>query len=124
MRGVKTRTSLRQRLYCGDYRFGSIYNLTNIANSGNNDMMSTTIHLQIPKNWIESQMKDFPGSTWIVMKGLEEKEKVSLFCIGYQYKKMKALLFLTTKGAGKLSYGKPYEAQLLDKFCNCASIMW
>ena len=62
-------------------------------------------------------MSDMPGGTWIVMEGIDEKEDLSLICIGYKYNK-KTLLFFMTKGAGTTEKGKQYEAIFPDKFGN------
>ena len=54
----------------------------------------------------------------IVLGGRDEKEEVPLVCIGYKYKKKKTLVFLTTKGAGSIEKGEPYEARFPDNYEN------
>ena len=61
-------------------------------------------------------MKNFPGDTWIVMKGCSEKEDVPLVCVGYKYNLKKVLVFLSTKGARSTQPGEHYLAKFPYKF--------
>ena len=68
--------------------------------------------------WLEEQMKDFPGGTWIVLKG-RTKKLIDLITIGYKYNKKKVLIFVLTKGAGSTKAGgTPYEARYTNAFGN------
>ena len=63
-------------------------------------------------------MKNYPGGTWIVLKGHAEKENEDLIAIGYKYNKKTVLMFVCTVGAGSTAAGDPYEARFPDKFGN------
>jgi len=80
-------------------------------------MMVKTAHSRSPKNWLEKDMKDIPGVTWIVMEG-KTSEGVDLVCIGYKYNKKKVLTFFMKKGAGSTKAVKPYEAKYNDAHGN------
>ena len=46
-----------------------------------------TDHAWFPKKFLEDQMKDMPGSCWILMEGREIKKQVDLVAMGYNYNK-------------------------------------
>ena len=77
-----------------------------------------TAHARSPKKYLDENMKDCPGGTWITMEGRCNKDGVDLICIGYTYTKNKVLTFVLTKGADATTHGEPYEARLPDKFGN------
>lgn len=49
-------------------------------------MIVKRAHSRIPKKFLEEEMKDYPGGTWISLESVPEKEGVSLVCISYKYK--------------------------------------
>ena len=51
--------------------------------------------------------------SWIVMEGRVEKEGVHLVAICYKYNKSKVLVFISSKEAGSIVHGEPYEARFL-----------
>ena len=61
-----------------------------------------------PKKYLELTMLDYPGGTWLVLKGKTHKN-VELLCIGYKYNFKKVLTFVATQGAGSTLAGKPYQ---------------
>ena len=74
-----------KRCFYGNSWFGSVKAISNIAKTGHHAvMMIKTSHLHSPKKWLEKTMSNMPGGTWIVMEGINEKEKLPLICIGYK----------------------------------------
>ena len=67
-------------------------------------MVIKNAHTRSPKKFFEEHMADMPGGTWIVMEGHATRENVDLILIGYKYNKRKVMTFVTTKGAGKISF--------------------
>ena len=107
----------RGRLFTGDSWFGSVKCVANIKKMGCDAIMQVkTAHSRCPKEFLENEMKDMPGGTWITMEGRAEKEEVDLVCVGYKYNKSKVLVFVTSKGAGSTAPGEPYEG-------NCAFLI-
>ena len=99
--------------------FGLVKTTANIGQSGNNAvMMVKTAHARSPKKWLEEQMEEFPGGTWIVLEGRVQPEDIDLISIGYKYNKKKVLTFIATKGAGSTNAGELYETRFPDKFGN------
>ena len=109
----------RQWVFYADSWFGSVKTVANIGKSGNHAvMMVKTAHARSPKKWLEEQMEEFLGGTWIVLEGRVQPEDIDLISIGYKYNKKKVLTFIATKGAGSTDAGEPYEARFPDKFGN------
>ena len=77
-----------------------------------------TVHRRCPKEFLEREMKDMPGGTWVVLEGRAKKEGLDLVTIGYKYNKKKVLVFLFNRGAGSTAPGEPYEARFPDAFGN------
>ena len=98
----------RQWVFYADSWFGSVKTVANIGKSGNHAvMMVKTAHARSPKKWLEEQMEEFPGGTWIVLEGRVQPEDIDLISIGYKYNKKKVLTFIATKGAGSTDAGEP-----------------
>ena len=109
-------------LFFADSWFGSIKAVSEVCKLGHHACFNIKNgHSRVPRAFLEDQMKDFPGGTWIVLEGHAEKEDVDLVCIGYKYNKKKVLIFVTTKGAGSTNPGEPYVARFPDKFGNVCS---
>ena len=108
-----------QELWLGDSWFGSVKTVTHLATNNKYAIMHIkTAHRRCPKAFLEKQMQDMPGGTWIVLEGRAVKEGVDLVSIGYKYNKKKVLVFLFNKGAGSTAPGEPYEARFPDAFGN------
>ena len=96
------------RLFCGDSRFGSVNTACKVRILGHHACFAIkTVHSRAPKIFLEETMKDFPGGTWIVMKGCAEKEDIPLICIGYKNNLKKVLVL-------------PYLAKFLTNLTMCA----
>ena len=61
-------------------------------------MVIKTAFARSPKKWLENEMQDYPGGTWIVLEG-RTKNNVNLITIGYKYNTKKVMIFIMTKGA-------------------------
>ena len=109
----------KPKLFLGDSWFGSVKTAANVARSGHHGIFIVkTAHSRSPKKFLEETMADMPGGTWIVLEGRAEKEGVDLVSLGYKYNCKKVLTFVFTKGAGKTSPGKPYQARFPDIYGN------
>lgn len=107
------------KLFLGDSWFGSVNACAAISKAGHHGVfMVKTSHSRTPKKFLEENMKDFPGGTWVTLTGKTEHEGVELVCIGYKYNKKSVLTFISTRGAGSTKEGEPYEARFPDKFGN------
>ena len=71
-------------------------------------------HGRLPKAWLEEQMSNFPGRTWIF--GGTDKKHADLLCIGYKYNKSKVMTFIATTGASSTVAGWSYQAGFPDVF--------
>ena len=105
------------RVFYGDSWFGSVKAAVEVAKQGHHAcFLVKTGHSKSPKKFLEEEMKDFPGGTWITLKATVEG--VDLVSIGYKYNKKKVLTFVCTKGAGSSKHGVPYVAKFPDTFGN------
>ena len=79
-------TSSQKCCYFGDGLFGSVRAVAAVGQPGHHACMAVkTAHTRSPKAWLEEEMKEYPGGTWIVLEGRMESEVVDLICIGYKY---------------------------------------
>jgi hypothetical protein len=107
----------RQRLFLGDSWFGSLKTVKSIMRNGHHGVfVIKTAHSRSPKKFLDKQMKDMPGGTWIVLETTTDEER--LFCVGYKYNKKNVLIFMCSRGAGSTEPGVPYEARFPDKYGN------
>lgn len=106
-----------KNIFFGDSWFGSVKVAAQVKKRGGHCCMNVkTSTKHSPKKWIDEKMKEYPGGTWIVLKGQFQGE--DLYFIGYKYNKRKILSFVFTSGAGTVEPGAPYEARFPDKFGN------
>jgi len=107
----------RKSIFMADSWFGSVKVAAEVQKRGQHCCMNVKTNTKhSPKRWIDNKMKDFPGGTWITLKGEYQDEE--LYFIGYKYNKRKILSFVFTSGAGTVEPGVPYEAKFPDKFGN------
>ena len=82
-------------------------------------MMVKTAHSRYPRKFLNDNMMDFPGGTWVTMRGKCKRSGVELVAIGYKYNSKKVLTFITTVGAGSTEKGEnPYKMKYNDEFGN------
>ena len=77
-----------------------------------------TAHARFPKKFLEKEMKEMPGGTWITMEGTCGRTGTRLVAMGYKYNKKKVLQFVITRGAGSTEKGFPYHAKYNDEYGN------
>ena len=81
--------------------------------------MVKTAHSRYPRKFLNDNMMDFPGGTWVTMRGKCKRSGVELVAIGYKYNSKKVLTFITTVGAGSTEKGEnPYKMKYNDEFGN------
>ena len=73
-------------------------------------------HSRSLKKFLDNEMKDMPGGTWIVLEATIDDEIV--FCVGYKYNKKNVLIFMCSRGSGSTDAGVSYEARFPDKYGN------
>ena len=77
-----------QEIWLGDSWFGSVKTVTHLARNNKYAIMNIkTAQRRCPKAFLEQQMQDMPGGTWIVLEGRAVKEGVDLVSIRYKYNK-------------------------------------
>ena len=74
-------------------------------------MIVKTGHSRSSKKNLEEKAKYLPGWTWIIMEEKPVIEEVPLVCICYKYDEKIVLIFLMTRGVGKITDDKLYEAR-------------
>ena len=115
---IKHVGSASNSFFMGDSWFGSVKIAAEIAKQDQNccfNVKTSTKHS--PKKWLDETMKDYPGGTWVTLKGTFND--TSLYFIGYKYNKRKVLTFVFTPGAGTIQKSdKPYEARYPDNYGN------
>ena len=106
-------------LYFSESWFGLVKSASNVGKIGNHCcVVIKTAHSRSPKFWLDENMKDFPGGTWIVLEGELEKEGIDLICVGYEYNKKRVFTFLMTRGTGSIKAGDMYQVRFPDKYSN------
>ena len=112
-------TQVEKRLLVGDSWFGSVRSAVEVAQQGHHAVLAVkTAHSRFPKKFLDDTMKEFPGGTWITMRGKCGRTGVELVAIGYKYNSKKVLSFVTTVGAGSTEKGRPYRAKYNDQYGN------
>ena len=70
-------------LYFDNSWFGSGKPASNVGITDNHCWFRIkTTHSRSLKFWLEGEMKDMIGSTWIALEGKPEKEGIDVICIG------------------------------------------
>ena len=101
---------MEKRLFVGDSWFGSVKSAVEIAQNRHHCVLAVkTAHSRFPKKFMDNTMKNYPGGTWITMRGKCGRTGVELVAIGYKYNSKKVLCFVTTVGAGSTKKGCPYK---------------
>ena len=77
-----------------------------------------TNHGWFPKKELETNMKDWPSGSYLVMETTAPDSGIELIAIGYKYNAHKVLCFVATKQAGSTTPGQPYKAKFPDRFGN------
>ena len=115
---IKMLSQPSPRLYIGDSWFGSVRAAEAVALAGEHAIFIVkTAFSRSPKKWLDKEMKDYPGGTWIVLKGTTKKD-VYLVSLGYKYNSRTVLTFVMTEGAGSTESGTPYQTRFPDVYGN------
>ena len=78
-------TQVEKRLLVGDLWFGSVRSAVKVAQQGHHAVLAVkTAHSRFPKKFLDDTMKEFPGGTWITMRGKCGRTGVELVAIGYK----------------------------------------
>lgn len=105
---------LIRNLFYGDSWFASFKTAVAVTEELNCEFLGPikTNHAKFPKSYLESEMKDWPPGTHMVLETTSRGK--AYYAIGYKYNMKKVLCFIATEGAGHTLPGDPYEAKWMD----------